>query len=109
MLDSGGTGVDLKRAEELSRALRENIGRVIKGQEPVLDLMVITIIAKGHLLLESVPGEGKTLAASALAASISGVSIGKVTQDIQAVPAEVDVAHELGIDEGAPVLRILRW
>ena len=39
---------------------------------------------------------------------LSGVSIGKVTQDIQAVPADADVADELGIDEGAPVLRILR-
>lgn len=39
---------------------------------------------------------------------LSGVSIGRVTQDIQAVAAEESVAEELQIDEGAPVLRILR-
>lgn len=39
---------------------------------------------------------------------LSGISVGKVTQDIQAVPADAAVAAELEIDEGAPVLRILR-
>ena len=71
--------MELDIALKLSRALRKNIGLIIKGQEPVLDLMVITILARGHILLESVPGEGKTLAASALAASISGISIGRIS------------------------------
>jgi GntR family transcriptional regulator len=39
---------------------------------------------------------------------LSGISIGRVTQDIQAVPAESDIAELLGIDEGGPVLRIVR-
>lgn len=92
--------MDLKRAEELSKALRENIGRVIKGQEPVLDLMVITIIAKGHLLLESVPGEGKTLAASALAASISGVSIGRISGQPTLKPNDLTGAEVPGEQGG---------
>jgi len=71
--------MDIEKATSLSHALRKNIGEVIKGQADVLDLMVITILAKGHILLESVPGEGKTLAASALAASISGVNIGRIS------------------------------
>ena len=71
--------MELATAQKLSHALRKNIGKVIKGQESVLDLMVITLLARGHILLESVPGEGKTLAASALAASISGVSIGRIS------------------------------
>lgn len=45
----------------------------------MLDMMVVAIMAKGHILLESVPGEGKTLAASSLAASIAGVSIGRIS------------------------------
>jgi MoxR-like ATPase len=71
--------MEIEKAKSLSHALRKNIGEVIKGQESVLDLMVMTIMAQGHILLESVPGEGKTLAASALAASISGVSIGRIS------------------------------
>ncbi|MFN4038095.1 MAG: UTRA domain-containing protein, partial [Erythrobacter sp.] len=39
---------------------------------------------------------------------LAGVRIGKVTQDIQAIAADGDTAADLGIDEGAPVLRILR-
>jgi GntR family transcriptional regulator len=39
---------------------------------------------------------------------LAGVTIGRVNQDIQAVAADKDVASELGIDKGAPVLRILR-
>ena len=71
--------MEIKIAKTLSHALRKNIGEVIKGQMAVLDLIVMTIMARGHILLESVPGEGKTLAASALAASISGVSIGRIS------------------------------
>ncbi len=39
---------------------------------------------------------------------LAGVRIGRVTQDIQAIPADPDTASQLGIDEGSPVLRILR-
>lgn len=39
---------------------------------------------------------------------LSGVSVGKVTQDIQAVSADREIAASLGLDESAPVLRILR-
>jgi len=71
--------MEIEQAKTLSHALRKNIGTVIKGQESVLDLMVMTIMARGHILLESVPGGGKTLAASAMAASISDVTIGRIS------------------------------
>lgn len=40
--------------------------------------------------------------------ALAGVKVGKVTQDIQAIPADADMAQALKIDEGAPMLRILR-
>ena len=61
--------MDLENAGEAINKLRANLHRVIKGHEFSVDLLVIAILAKGHVLLESVPGEGKTLLASALAAS----------------------------------------
>ena len=55
-----------------SRLLRENISRVVLGKEELVQMLVVTLIAGEHLLLEDVPGVGKTLAAKALASSIEG-------------------------------------
>ncbi|MFV0307254.1 MAG: AAA family ATPase [Desertimonas sp.] len=50
--------------------LRANVGTVIKGKDEVIDLAVIALFAEGHLLIEDVPGVGKTQLARALAGSI---------------------------------------
>ncbi len=52
-------------------------------------MLVIAILAKGHVLLESVPGEGKTLLASALAASIDGMSAGRVSGQPTLKPSDL--------------------
>jgi MoxR-like ATPase len=51
-------------------ALRENVGRVFLGKPEVVRLAVVALLADGHLLLEDVPGVGKTLLAKALARSL---------------------------------------
>ncbi|MBN9521770.1 MoxR family ATPase [bacterium] len=51
-------------------ALRENVGRVFLGKPEVVRLAVVALLADGHLLLEDVPGVGKTLLAKALAKSL---------------------------------------
>src|SRR4051812_25624754 len=58
-----------------SRPLEEviqEIGRVMVGQRPMLDRLLIGLLADGHVLLEGVPGLAKTLAVRTLAATISG-------------------------------------
>ena len=54
------------------RPLLDNIGRVIIGKPDAVRLVVVGLIAQGHVLIEDVPGVGKTTLARALARSIDG-------------------------------------
>jgi MoxR-like ATPase len=49
--------------------LRKSIGRVVKGKDDVIQLALTSLLARGHLLIEDVPGVGKTTLAQALARS----------------------------------------
>jgi MoxR-like ATPase len=51
-------------------ALRKNVGQVFLGKPDVVRLAIVALLAEGHLLLEDVPGVGKTLLAKALARSL---------------------------------------
>jgi MoxR-like ATPase len=52
-------------------AVRDEVGKAIVGQEPVITGLVIALLCRGHVLLEGVPGVGKTLLVRALAATLS--------------------------------------
>ena len=56
----------------LADALRANIAKVVVGKEDVVDKVLAALLAGGHVLLEDVPGTGKTLLSRALAASMDG-------------------------------------
>jgi MoxR-like ATPase len=61
---------DLAWFAEGFHAIADNIERVIQGKREVVDLVVMSLLAEGHVLIEDVPGVGKTLLAKALARSI---------------------------------------
>jgi MoxR-like ATPase len=57
---------------DLISALEKNVARCIVGKPEVVRLAVVGLLARGHLLIEDVPGVGKTTLAAALARSIGG-------------------------------------
>ena len=57
-------------AQEKIAALRGAIGRVVKGKDETIELAVVALIAEGHLLIEDVPGVGKTTLGHALARAL---------------------------------------
>lgn len=62
--------MELSEIRELCGKIRENINRVIVGKEEVIDHLLIAMVASGHILLEDVPGTGKTMLAKSAARSV---------------------------------------
>lgn len=66
------TDAELGRANEIIGRIREAFGRKIVGQEQLRESIVATLIAGGHILLESVPGLAKSTAANTLSDAVQG-------------------------------------
>jgi MoxR-like ATPase len=68
--------------------IRDNIERVIEGKTDVVRLALIALLAEGHLLIEDVPGVGKTMLAKALARSID-CSVRRIQFTPDLLPSDV--------------------
>ena len=88
--------MNFDQAVSKAQGLRANLGQIVKGHEAGLDTTVIAVLARGHVLLESVPGEGKTLLATVLAASISGISTGRISGQPTLKPSDLLGAEIVG-------------
>ena len=67
-----GPSMDLLGLKKTVDAIRANVERVIIGQRETIELLLVAMLAEGHVLIEDVPGMGKTVMARALARSIGG-------------------------------------
>lgn len=71
----------LQSVQQLAETIRANVGRVIIGKLDVIDLLLVALLSDGHVLIEDVPGMGKTVMAKSLARSL-----GATFQRIQGTP-----------------------
>ncbi len=63
-------GADLETLSRVTRRVQANIEKVIEGKPDVITSSLVVLLAEGHLLIEDVPGVGKTMLSKALARSI---------------------------------------
>src|SRR5712691_4671897 len=77
----GSTSQPLNEVQALTEAVRANVARVIVGKLDVINLLLVALLADGHVLLEDVPGMGKTVMAKTLARSL-----GATFQRVQGTP-----------------------
>jgi MoxR-like ATPase len=61
---------EIRQVQEATRAVRQNVSRVMVGKEEVIDLLMVAMLCEGHVLFEDVPGIGKTTLAKTLAKSL---------------------------------------
>ncbi len=80
--------VDATRIQKLAAKLRENVQRVIVGKDEVIDLAIIALLCKGHILVEDVPGIGKTTLSKALAQSL-GCTFSRIQFTPDLMPTDV--------------------
>lgn len=78
--------------------LRGEVGKTLVGQREVVDLALVTLFADGHLLLEGVPGLGKTLLVRSLA-SATGLGFSRIQFTPDVMPADITGTSILVEDE----------
>jgi len=89
---------------ELASRIKSNIQKVIIGKSDVIDLVLTSLIAGGHVLLEDVPGTGKTILAKSIAKSVDGAfSRIQFTPDL--LPSDVTGLNYFNQKENAFVFR----
>jgi MoxR-like ATPase len=83
-----GGGADLETLSRVVGRIRVNIEKVIEGKAEVVDSTLVVLLAEGHLLIEDVPGVGKTMLSKALARSIDS-SVRRIQFTPDLLPSDV--------------------
>ena len=92
--------MNFEQAGALLSSVRESVARVVVGQTDVIDQTLATFLARGHALLEGVPGTAKTLLVRAIARSL-GARYGRVQFTPDLMPSDVTGVSMLVQSRGA--------
>ncbi len=78
----------VQQAQEVLQKLKANIGLILKGKDDIIDEVIICLVSAGHLLIEDLPGVGKTTLAYCLSKSID-CSFSRIQFTSDLLPADV--------------------
>lgn len=84
--------------EQLTK-VKENMKKVIVGKDEVIDLLLVSMLCAGHVIVEDVPGLGKTTMVSALAASL-GCSFQRIQFTPDVLPSDITGFNSFNIQTG---------
>lgn len=94
----------IEQAKEKAEQMKKSIGKVIVGKERVTELLLTAVIAGGHVLLEDVPGTGKTMLAKTLSRS-AGVKFARIQFTPDLLPSDITGLNYYNQKEGEFVFR----
>jgi MoxR-like ATPase len=95
----------ITRAAEVLQRLKGAIGQAMVGQGPVIEQVLVALVASGHVLIEGVPGLGKTLLVRALSQALS-LSHGRVQFTPDLMPS--DITGHAVLDPASQELRVVQ-
>jgi MoxR-like ATPase len=92
--------MDVHQVAETARRVKDNVARVIVGKDETIELLLVALFCEGHVLIEDVPGIGKTTLAKSLAKSL-GCSFQRIQFTPDLLPSDITGVNVFNQQSGA--------